>query len=395
MNYRYESIRKLVCDVCGGNITMQAGGQVGICSCCGLNYSLDRMREIVSGIKVSQTGSAEDVEQWRELVKKYMDVGAFSDAENIVKKILEALPNDPQANEQYDELQNLKFFDIRDGVLVKYNGKATRIKIPSAVKEIRDDAFGGVLDRDNRLEEIIFSEGCEIIDGDGFRGAFADQRQLKYVKLPKSLRIIGDNAFRNCISLLDVEFPAGLQKIGRDAFAYCDSLEEVRLPENLQELESEAFRSCKLLKKVLLPNKLKTIKAGSFEDCTALENVSFPSELQTIESKAFSCCSALTNLDLPESLRTIGWETFSHCKSLVKVRFPDCIQAINNGAFFHCSSLSTIQCPNPEKFLEAFRIGTKWYESYKQQKLNEGVCPECGGSLNIFGSRCKKCGKQY
>ena len=76
-------MNKLVCDICGGKITIREGGEQGICEYCGANYSLGRIREIVNGIKVSQTGSAEVVEQWRVLIQKYLGTVAFHDAEAI------------------------------------------------------------------------------------------------------------------------------------------------------------------------------------------------------------------------------------------------------------------------------------------------------------------------
>ena len=92
-------MNKLQCDICGGQIEMQSGGQNGICVNCGTAYSLDRMKELYSGMKVSITGSKEDVEQWRELLRRYYDSGDFQEAEKIVKKILEAIPSDEDAGD--------------------------------------------------------------------------------------------------------------------------------------------------------------------------------------------------------------------------------------------------------------------------------------------------------
>lgn len=61
-------MEKLKCDICGGRIEIEAGGRRGVCVNCGTAYSMDRMREMLSGVKVSVTGSNEDVEQWKTLV---------------------------------------------------------------------------------------------------------------------------------------------------------------------------------------------------------------------------------------------------------------------------------------------------------------------------------------
>ena len=110
-------MNKLVCDVCGGAIRMQPGGQLGICSCCGLEYTVERMQEIYSGMKVSVTGSDEDVKQWKILMHKYIQNCDYQAALPVVRKILEAVPEDEEINRIYDSLQELQYFDVRNGVV--------------------------------------------------------------------------------------------------------------------------------------------------------------------------------------------------------------------------------------------------------------------------------------
>lgn len=117
---------KLQCDICGGSIVMQGGGQLAVCDSCGTQYSVERMREKVQeitgtvrvegSVQSRQTGTNDDVEQWRALVKKYYSVYDYKAAEQIVKKILEALPTDIEANQQYDELRVLRQMEIDAGV---------------------------------------------------------------------------------------------------------------------------------------------------------------------------------------------------------------------------------------------------------------------------------------
>lgn len=57
-------MNRLRCDICGGQIEMQPDKR-GLCLNCGTSYSLATMKEMFAGVKVSVTGSNEDVEQWR------------------------------------------------------------------------------------------------------------------------------------------------------------------------------------------------------------------------------------------------------------------------------------------------------------------------------------------
>lgn len=158
----------LTCDVCGGSLSIDAGGKTATCDCCGMKHSMERMREKVQEIKgtvsiqgtvqTRQTGSEEDVWQWKQLLYKYMNAHDYSAAISIVKKILEAAPNDSEANHAYDSLRDLQYFDIRNGVLLKYNGKSKIISVPNGVVKINEYAF------ETDIEKLILPETYTKID---------------------------------------------------------------------------------------------------------------------------------------------------------------------------------------------------------------------------------------
>ena len=71
------------------------------------------------------------------MLDKYMAAYDYKSALSIVNKILEADPSDEDINKLYDALQELQYFDIRNGVLEKYNGNADRIIIPEGVTKLK------------------------------------------------------------------------------------------------------------------------------------------------------------------------------------------------------------------------------------------------------------------
>lgn len=103
--------------------------------------------------------------------------------------------------QNYPETNNISSanFDIRDGVLVKYNGRSRRVEVPEGVIEIEEESINGA-------SEIIFPKSLKIIrfaaihDFRGERLEFPDTVELlesfavfpekpdrlKYVKMPKS-----------------------------------------------------------------------------------------------------------------------------------------------------------------------------------------------------------------
>ncbi len=92
--------------------------------------------------------------------------------------------------------------------------------------------------------------------------AFADQRTLLSVSLPKSLSHIGIGAFAGCTALVSINLPDSVERIGARAFYGCLSLSTLYLGRALSTVDAEAFRYCVSLSSVLY--------AGSEEEYAAL-----------------------------------------------------------------------------------------------------------------------------
>lgn len=377
-------MQKLVCDVCGGNIQIQAGGKEGVCEYCGATYTMDRLREILSGVKVSQTGSAEDVEQWRELAKKYYAASSFGDAENIVKKILEASPRDEEANHMYEELQDLKYFDVRNGSIVSYSGRARKVTIPPiASKEVNLSIFSKD-DINTSIEELVISEGIERIINIGvskFEGT---------CRLP---------------NLTSITLPATLTEIGQAAFKG-SGLKSIIVPNSVKKIGAQAFFDCKALTKVTLPNYLAEIEPALFAGCCSLQNIELPPSLKAIGFSAFVECSSLVEMIIPEGVKTIGFSAFVNCKNLRKLVIPDSVDSIlikdedgqrQPSVCAGCERLSDIVYPS--RFDVHLFEDTPFYmnsATVRNQKIAAGRCPYCNVPLKgVFNKYCPYCNRRF
>ncbi len=115
-------VKKLVCDVCGGQIEMQAGGK-GACTSCGTPYSADIMKEKIQEIKgtVKIDGAVEIVNGNAEkdrLIKTAQECfrkGAVDEAGKMFGKISKDYPNEWKAwmGMVYCESLSLTDNDIR------------------------------------------------------------------------------------------------------------------------------------------------------------------------------------------------------------------------------------------------------------------------------------------
>ena len=92
-----------------------------------------------------------------------------------------------------------------------------------------------------------------------------------------------------------VRVPHGVRIIGQEAFRDCPFLTEVKLPRSVTTICERAFLGCTNLKDVKLPAKLSVIREDVFADCKALETLTFPKHLSSLSS-AFRGCGALSLL---------------------------------------------------------------------------------------------------
>lgn len=356
----YEGLKmdKLKCDVCNGNIVMQTGGHLAICDCCGMRYSRERILEKVQETsKIDRTKTATPTDQhysnsnfipWHSLIEKYYASGDFLSAEEIVKKILEVKPTDQRANQQYDELQILKYIEIKNGTLIKYNGFAEIITIPDCVNEINCEAFKNC----SSIKCINIPSGTVAI-GDY---AFAECHSLQTVQIPESVRKLGEGIFRGCSSLQSVCIPSGVQVIKANTFSGCKSLQTVQIPESVLEIGEHAFCACLSLQSIQIPKSIKKIAPGTFEGCSSLQNFQIPEDIVEIGASAFNGCTSLQSIQLPKKITTIKAGTFCNCSSLKAINVPHGVVGIDESAFKACKFLQTVYIPESVKYIkdEAF-----------------------------------------
>jgi len=122
-------------------------------------------------------------------------------------------------------------FEINEnGVLVKYNGKATIVYVPDTVKEIGYNAFSDC----TFIEKIVLPEGLTAV-GDS---AFANCSRLKEINLPSELTQLSDNAFYGCTCLREITIPKGITEIDWHYFDKYNGIERINV-----SVDNEAFSS--------------------------------------------------------------------------------------------------------------------------------------------------------
>ena len=117
--------------------------------------------------------------------------------------------------------------------------------------------------------------------------AFKNCKQLVTVEMTDNTTAIGENAFDECVVLQSVKMSKGLVSLGKSAFYTDAALTSIELPGGVEKIDEYTFYGCKGLKSVSLGNGVKTILKNSFDLCSSLESISFPASVESIGLSAF------------------------------------------------------------------------------------------------------------
>ncbi len=232
--------------------------------------------------------------------------------------------------------------------------------------------------------------------------AFAEEREIREIKLPTGLTNIGNKAFESCTNLRIIEIPEGVTAIKTDAFFECIRLHTIAFVGDsaLETVGKGAFSSCSSLERIELPAKLRNIDATAFfgdisleridvvkentyfeaidgvlfnEECTNLivypiahgTIYDVPDGVDSIGPYAFNSAeihevnidgvayigegafsgSALKEIDIPDSVVFAGKDAFRNCEALERASIGSGLSYISEGVFRCCYSLKEITVP--------------------------------------------------
>ena len=129
------------------------------------------------------------------------------------------------------------------------------------------------------------------------------------------VKSIGEDAFRNKISITSVTLPVGVTNIGASAFWRCTRMTEIELPDSLASIGTWAFNECESLSSVIIPSGVTVIPNYAFYYCSGLTSVTIPASVVSIREDAFAECG-LIHVTIPSSVTTIEDSAFLFNRNL-------------------------------------------------------------------------------
>ena len=213
--------------------------------------------------------------------------------------------------------------------------------------------LGAFIKRDE-LKEVILPRTLEVIGSE----AFSECKSLEFIRIPpkvnqidadafamanlRSVEVAKDNPFYdsrfNCNAVIETNtnslivgtsstvIPNSVTRIGKYAFSGRQGLERIYIPKNVLAIEDHAFNRCVNLKDSFKTNTsqdgcirgVESIGVLSFYGC-AMESISLPKTLKVISHWAFSECTNLQAIFIPANVDSIGVSILSHCSNLESV----------------------------------------------------------------------------
>ncbi len=204
-----------------------------------------------------------------------------------------------------------------------------KIDIPRSVKEIGTDAFAdgpktinipegskcievnkyGVFSLDGRILKVACDYGAgEYVVPDGVveieAGAFSNLAwtPIYSITIANGVTEIKDEQFWG-LNFTTVKLPDSIRRIGNEAFSQCEELESINIPESVEYIEDAAFACCYKLKSITIPSRVKKIGHAAFAICRELSEVWLLGQNLHLDKDVFDRCKALTAVHLPAGVK--------------------------------------------------------------------------------------------
>ena len=280
-----------------------------------------------------------------------------------------------------DTFKNMKFLKEINGNLKWYKYfNIEEFTVPMGEKKLKREIFY----KWKSLLKLHLQDTIEEIE----KGCF-EESGIEEIKIPKKIKIIPDDAFKNCFNLKHIIIPENVEFISVTAFANCPKLsieniicpnrfkyifrKKITIKKNILFKNDECFQFIGLEEIDIplttkfsseedeqfffgrLPNLIKVnINPKYFKNINTskLITIKIPEGINKLTSNMFENCFSLEYLELPESIKIIddlniseifyNINTFINCINLKSVKLPEDIIEISNFLFYKCYKLKTV-----------------------------------------------------
>lgn len=180
--------------------------------------------------------------------------------------------------------------------------------------------------------------------------AFQENKEIKSVFIPYTVKRIDEDAFAGCENLEKVTFSEGLEYLIESSFYGCTSLKSVTLPSTLFSVGSYVFSHCSGLEEVIMLG-CADIRSNAFDDCTSLKSFEMKCGAEKsykVFDTAFTGCYAVEKVVFAPGLTEMGNWNFADTANLKYVFLPKTLTKISACTFLR-SGIETVNYEGSEE----------------------------------------------
>ena len=220
------------------------------------------------------------------------------------------------------------------------SGLTGELNLPTTLTSIGESAFVGTSYTSVKLPSTLKTIGDY---------AFNNVPIKQQLTLPKKVTSVGSSAFAGT-KITGLEIPDGVTSIGDNAFADTPIEGHVTIPDGVTYLGKGAFRNSQL-STVFLPNSVAELSQGVFQGCPNLDLVYVPDNYTGLSSSVFDGCGALQILRLSANLTSMGSYSLQNT-SLEYIKVPSQVEVLSQGVLKNCKNLESLSLPSSLKTVE-------------------------------------------
>ena len=212
------------------------------------------------------------------------------------------------------------------------------VRVPRSLKQIGENAFGG----NQGVKVLWYSDDIAKAREDSQRLALAMPR--KPLKGTAAANAAQKPSYTSADDFTTTALPGGCAITG-----YSGSASIVRIPpkvgnKEVWQIAENAFKGNQTIREIHLPESVTQVCAEAFADCPELRVVTMPGVVK-LSPGAFRNCGALREVLKTGNLREIGSRTFQCCHKLTTISFSESLKKVEGYAFNECGALKRIHIP--------------------------------------------------
>ena len=319
-----------------------------------INQKDDKIRKLQLQAIV-ENSDVEDMlsngEVWKELtgvevsLENDKNSSQTDELEQIAEELVDEVTNLP-TKEQGDHQQREKRVTVKCNIKLRKLGGKEEYK----TVEIELDEKGGLVIPAQYRNNIIKIDIPEEVKGIATRGFYGCKR-LNNIVITKNIQYIAREAFmESAIKRISYEQESMLEEIGESAFEKTE-IESMIIPRSVRIIGEKAFKGCKRFYSLAFEQnaELIEIQQEAFKDCLNLHNIVIPENVEKIGRFAFAfsrSSTIATIIKLNEKLIHINEGAFRN-RNIRDVYIKKSVEFIGKDAFY----------TNPENII--FEEGSK------------------------------------